>query len=153
DVIKLGVRLTNSETGFGCLKGTRFSLRLLCTNGAVMRDNLGSARWNYDRRMHMETSLKRFRTDLFKLGENHERHARLYDQLPHRVFLDRDMVNLWRQMRCVLPTPDALDRVLGIEPDERQTLQALVRARSPFLPPGATSHRVWDVHNRITAAA
>lgn len=153
DIIKVGVRLTNSETGFGCLKGSRFSLRLVCTNGAVMKDTLGTARWNYDRRMHHQTSVEKFQKDLFKLGENHEAHVQLYEQLSQRIFLDREIVNVWRQVRGVLTTPDAVDRVLGLEAEDRQNLQAVVRARSPFLPPEITAHRVWDIHNRITAAA
>lgn len=50
DVIELGVQISNSETGFGGAKGSLFALRLVCLNGAVISDKLGSARWNYDLR-------------------------------------------------------------------------------------------------------
>ena len=53
DEIELGVRISNSETGFGSLKASLYSLRLVCTNGAVMADQLGTARWNYDRRVRL----------------------------------------------------------------------------------------------------
>jgi hypothetical protein len=153
DVIELGVRISNSETGYtGLLKGSLYSLRLVCTNGAVMADILGTARWNSDRRMSYATSLENFQKSLFKLQSKQDQQARLYLGLSQRIFLDREIVNVHRRLRTILPLT-TVDNVLGLEPEQRQSLQESVRQRPAGVPAVATNLNVWDIHNRITAAA
>jgi hypothetical protein len=152
DVIQLGVRISNSETGFGGMKASLFSLRLVCSNGAVMADEVGTARWNYDRRVAYATSIEKFQNDLLKLSGKQHLVVRLYGELVQRNLLDRDFANLWRRLRGSLPVP-AVDALLGMEPGERRGIQDAVRERSVNLPPQPTRLLLWDIHNRITAVA
>ncbi len=114
DVIQFGVRLSNSETGYTGLKASLFSLRLVCANGAVMADQLGTVRWNYDRRVAYTTSIEKFLNDLFKLRGRQEVQAQLYDELLQLNLLDREFVNVWRRMRTTLPSATAVDAVLDV---------------------------------------
>ena len=154
DVVETGVRVTNSETGFGPLKGSLFSLRLVCTNGAVMADALGTARWNHDPRVAYETSLNKFRSDLDRLSGRQAQQAGLYDHgLLQRPLTAREVVNLWRRLRGSPIEAPAVDRILGLEPGARAALQASVRERTAGLPALPTQLSLWNVHNRITASA
>jgi hypothetical protein len=44
DILELGIALTNSESGGRQLKASAYSYRLACTNGAIMADEIGTAR-------------------------------------------------------------------------------------------------------------
>jgi hypothetical protein len=152
DEIELGVRIGNSETGFGSLKASLYSLRLRCTNGAVMRDELGTARWNYDRRVAYLTSIDKFQKDLLKLRSRQDQQAQLYGDGLRRNLLDAELNNLWRRVRASVPAP-IVDSILGLQAEERQSFQQVIRERRPGSPAEPTNHILWDVHNRITAAA
>lgn len=153
DTIELGIRVSNSETGYVGLKASLFALRLVCSNGAVMSDELGTARWNYDRRVAYATSIEKFRKDLVKLRAVLSRQVELYDERLQRNLLDRQVVNLWRRLRASDVGPADVDRILGLSAEERQTIQATVRERPAGVPSVTTGLSVWDSHNRITAEA
>jgi hypothetical protein len=153
DVIELGIRISNSETGYTGLKASRSSLRLVCTNGAVMTDHLGTARWNYDKRVAYDTSISHFQKDVFKLGERQGAQVQLYERVLQRNLLDREFVNLWRRLRTSSITVPEVDRMLGLSPDERQAIQVAVRERPAGLPAVPTDLSTWDILNRITSAA
>jgi hypothetical protein len=152
DEIELGVRISNSETGFGSLKASLYSLRLVCTNGAVMADELGTARWNYDRRVAYLTSIDKFQKDLFKLRSRQDQQVQLYSDVLRRDLLDTELNNLWRRLRVSAPSP-IVDAILGVTLEERQEFQHSIRDRRPGMPPASTDHTLWEVHNRITFAA
>ena len=46
-----------------------------------------------------------------------------------------------------------VDRIIGLESETRQALQASVRERAGGDADVATDFQLWDVHNRVTAAA
>jgi hypothetical protein len=152
DDIELGIRLSNSETGYAGCKALFFALRMVCTNGAVMSEHRGSARWNYDQRVNYATSIQKFGKDVLKLAGRQESQTQLYSPALNRILLDNQLDNLWRRLRTSLPAT-SVDTVLGLSLEERQTIHSAVRHRAFGLPPQPTSHRLWDVHNRITAAA
>jgi hypothetical protein len=152
DDVEIGIRISNSETGYVGLKASLSTLRLVCTNGAVMTDHLGTARWNYDPRVKYSTSIDQFNTALIKLRGRQGLLADLYKQPLRRNLLDTELVNLHRRLRASLPAA-AVDAVLGLGLEERQAVQASVRSRSREMPAAPTTHHLWDVHNQITAAA
>jgi hypothetical protein len=154
DEIELGIRISNSETGFRGAKASLFSLRLVCTNGAVMSDSLGTSRWNYDRRVTYGASLGKFLADIELLETAHERQRDLYEGVTEQLILDADFLRLIRQiqlaLRCDVTFVDAL---LGLSVVERTSMRAAVLQRPATEPAMPTSWRVWDIHNRITAGA
>lgn len=152
DVIRVGIRISNSETGYRGLKASQFSLRLVCSNGAVMADRLGTARWSYDCRISYRASISKFQKDVRKLRSNNENLGRLYQGILERRLLDLEFCQLWRRLRNGL-APDQVDVILGVPPEERRTIQQEVRIRSTEQAPRMTPWRVYGVHNRITAAA
>ncbi len=152
DVIKLGIRISNSETGYRGLKASLFSFRLVCTNGAVMSDRLGTARWNYDRRVTYASSLQKFLKDLEKLQLLEKRLVTLYEGAMDRRVFDRDFVRMWRRLRNALD-PSDVDRSLEVERKQRLEIQATVRQRPDREAPEPTPWTVYELHNRITASA
>jgi hypothetical protein len=153
DEIELGVRISNSETGFTCCKASLYSHRLVCSNGAVMADRVGTARWISDKRVAYSTSVDKFHTDLNKLLNRQTLQADLYDNRLQRPLFERQVVNLHRRMKGERIEMAAIDRMLGLLPEERSQMQARVRARMPGQPDVATALSLWDAHNNITAAA
>jgi hypothetical protein len=154
DEIQFGIQITNSETGFRGLKASLFSLRLVCTNGAVLADEYGTARWNYDRRMSHSTSINKFFENVLALETKHERQRSLYQGITDRHLMDTEFLRLLRRLRAALRSDaDSLDTLLGIESAERKAIQAAVHDREYGEPPALTEFGVYDFHNRITAAA
>ncbi len=158
DMVELGIRMSTSETGFrrGC-KASLFTHRLVCKNGAILADELGAARWNYDRRVTYSASLEKFRRDVDGLRAHEELVRRAYEGITGRHMPDVAVVRFWRLLRNAFKDSDApakvADALMGIEAEERSSLQHAVRERGPDDQPRMTHIDVWGVHNRITYMA
>jgi hypothetical protein len=152
DVIEVGLALSNSESGGRQLKASGYSYRLACTNGAVMRDSLGVARWPNDPRMTEAGCMAKFQKELQILCANVEDVVRLYANVNARVIPDSELCNLWRRVARILGVEEA-DSVVGISADERRDLQQTIRRRGPNEPAMATTWNAYSTHNRITHAA
>ncbi|MGD0767566.1 MAG: hypothetical protein ABSB42_05145 [Tepidisphaeraceae bacterium] len=155
DVIRGGIRISNSETG-GCgLKASLYTHRLLCSNGAVMSDSLGTVRWSYDRRVTYVSSIAKFSNDLVNLRNRQSGLKSVYSSAVERRLKEEDVTRLWRRIRSTGKfTPEDTNRILGITDDERRRLASAVAGRQAANQPAEES--AWDVftiHNRITAAA
>ena len=152
DIIQLGIAITNSESGGRQLKASAYSYRLRCTNGAIMSDEIGTARWPNDLRMTVAASLLAFQKQVSVLIDKLESVAPLYTTNVDRLVPDVELFNLWRRVSYVLSRNEA-DDVLGIAEDERRDLQQLIRFRDVRESPTITDRKAYDVHNRITFAA
>lgn len=152
DIVELGIALTNSESGGRQLKASAYSYRLACTNGAIMSDEIGVARWPNDPRMTVAGSLSAFQKDVATLFEKLDTVSALYKANTERLVPDVDLMNLWRRVAYVIPRNE-VDAVLGISAEERIELQGAIREREPGEPPVLTSYNAYEVHNRITFAA
>lgn len=155
DVIRAGIRISNSETG-GCgLKASMFTLRLVCLNGAVMSDGVGSVRWSYDNRMAYMSSINQFVHNLLRLRDRQDDLRRIYAAAVERPVFEEEVSRLWRRVRSAGHfTPEEADAVLGLTAEERRRLTSAVAGRQAAHEPAAES--VWDlftIHNRVTAAA
>jgi len=151
DTIQRGVRISNSETGFRGLKASKFALRLACSNGAVISDRLGVARWNFDKRITYDSSVAKFVKDLGKLQGREDNLREIYQNSAQQTLLDTEFCRLYRRLRMSLPT-DTVDAILEVDPEERRRLHTAVRERPERATPAQTLWRVYEVHNRITAA-
>ena len=86
DVIELGVAISNSETGERHLKASANSHRLVCENGAVMSDSLGTAYWPNDPRMTDAGCLRSFSRDLSSLLDKVDGINSLYTSVVQNYF-------------------------------------------------------------------
>jgi hypothetical protein len=152
DIVEVGVAVSNSESGGRQLKAAAYSYRLVCTNGAVMADEIGIARWLNDPRMTEAASLLAFQKGLTLLADKLESVAALYQAAIDRPVPDVELWNAWRRVARHLPRSEA-DDVFGMSEDERRDLQQLIRLRGPREPALATERNAYEVHNQITHAA
>ncbi len=161
DITKLALTLVNSETGGTGLKCSYSAYRLACLNGALVRDEWGSIRWNYDRRVKYETSLTEFENGLLSLSFQANALIKLYSLLPSEQLTDEEMVELWRAVARVVG-PSHANAVIKIDEEERKKLVKEVRERwarnRVNLPdqkekPVLTGFNAYDLFNEVTATA
>jgi hypothetical protein len=152
DTIHTGLRISNSETGGRALKCSRYTLRLICKNGATLTDEWGAARWSYDRRVTYNANLDHFFEDIKRIEGKQAQLSDIYKKLVDEPLTDSEFVNLWRRARAVVGPQDA-DDILYTGPRERHKLFNQVRSRLNSLVGLPTSWNRYDTHNRITAAA
>ncbi len=155
DDIRVGIRITNSETGDFGLRASLFTHRLRCSNGAVMTDQLGVVRWNYDKRMTYVSSIAKFASAVPVLWDGQKKLKDVYAAAIQRPVPEEDVVRLWRRIRSAAKlAPERADSILGISSDERHRLTAAVAdRRAAGQPAEASTWDVFTIHNRITAAA
>ena len=152
DVVEIGIAITNSESGGRQLKACAYSYRLACTNGAIMSDTIGTARWPNDPRMTAAASLLAFQKQVSALIDKLESVPPLYTNNVQKLVPDVELFNLWRRVAYVLSRSDA-DDVLGMAEADRRDLQQLIRLRDARELPAMTDRNAYEVHNRITFAA
>lgn len=153
DEIRDGLRITNSESGGYALKAALYTYRLICSNGAVLADQLGTVRWTYDRRMTYMASIRQVVRGLNVLAERNSAVTLAYEQATQTQMLEEDFSRTWRRVRSEL-SPEAADAVMGVTADHRREIQAAVRERASSGEPSvAAPWTVYELHNRITAAA
>ena len=176
DVTRVGIAITNSETGGPLPVAKGYSLRLKCTNGATVRiedkdeERRGVGRYSGDWRCSMERRFDRFTNDLHTLMQTmqlkcaalqsayrHMGEARLDDKqffswYRKALYLSRDMTD----------SSAETDGMFGVEPKARQEiinreqerLRELRKEKAPVIaPPQSTSLSAWEVFNGITQAA
>jgi len=155
DVVRAGIRITNSECDGPALKAAVYTERLICFNGAVMKDNVGVVRWNYDKRVTYLSSIAKFTSSLGQLRDKQDELKNIYSKAIGRPVEEEELARLWRRIRTAGGlTPERTDLILGLSDQDRRTLIASVNERRAANQPTAPSH--WDVftiHNRITEAA
>ena len=153
DVVQVGIAVTNSETGGRQLKASAYTYRLVCTNGAMMADTVGVARWPNDPRMTDAGCMRAFQRDISSLTGKLEFVSTLYQAAVDRPVPDFEFANIWRRVNYLLPRGGDPDAILEISEAERRELQEAVRLRDLREAPAMTRWNVYDVHNRITHAA
>ena len=153
DIIELGIAISNSEIGDGYLKASAYSHRLVCKNGSVMSDRLGTAHWPNDPRMTPAGCMRSFSMDTSLLLTKVDQISSVYTSVIEKQLSVIEFVNLWRRVSYVLPRGSNPDGVLDVTRAERLELQEIVRGHDVDLPHSSTRWTVYDAHNRITHAA
>jgi len=170
DITRVGLAITNSETGGSRPLATGYTLRLVCTNGSTIQQDFGHVRFSSDWRCTMKRRLDRFTAALQSLSQamrdkcGHLQTA--YERMAHTYLEDVLFFNLYRQAqylaRGVAQSSDYIDRLFGVEPDQRHEIIGRVRHRQRELrrgntaalePSQSTDLLAWQVFNGITAAA
>jgi hypothetical protein len=177
DVTRVGVAMTNSETGGPLPVAKGYTLRLSCTNGATVRINdddddqrRGFGRFSSDWRCSLEHRFDRFTNDLRCLMESMQLKCGALQMAYQRMIeakVDDVQFHTWYGKaqylyRSMANSSEYIDCIFGVEPDERQALlkrerkwQKAKRAvRSGVIePPQFTDLIPWEVFNGVTAAA
>jgi hypothetical protein len=170
DITRVGIAVSNSETGGPLPVATGYAFRLRCTNGNKIRHNIGDVRFSSDWRCTWDNRSNRFTDDLKslkqdiqdKFGDLQTAYQRMVDER-----LDDDhFYNWYRQteylFRGIADRSKHIDGIFGVEPDQRKEIMNRERQRRRELkdanttviePPQSTDLHTWNVFNGITAAA
>lgn len=158
DEIKIGLQLSNSETGGEALRSTVYSHRLVCSNGATVQKEDAVVYWKAITRQTYESSLRSFVRQMDRARDQAEAKAVvIYRNVLDRMMSDDRLLKVHRglnmRLKRFMETPLNADKVLKITRDERLEIQKRIRERDPMTPPAPTKHKVFDLHNRITEEA
>jgi hypothetical protein len=99
DVTRIGLAITNSETGGANPQARGYTLRLACTNGATLPKPFGLIRLSTDWRVSLARRLTAFETALQSLSVDVQRLHVAYSRLAAETLTDYAFYNLYRQVR------------------------------------------------------
>ncbi|WP_372716121.1 hypothetical protein [Novipirellula sp.] len=154
DVIKVGLEISNSETGGPRLKSDLFTLRLVCSNGCTRQTEHASVYYSKFGNQSYSAKINAFVRQLDKAQATAAESARrLYEGIVEQPVLDNDLLALHRTVKRRLAGKLDADEVLGIDPDLRIDIFNRVRDREKLAPPEPTGYLAWDIHNSVTATA
>lgn len=165
DITRAGLLITSSETGGPMPAARAYTLRLICTNGAVAPRQFGIAYLSTDWRVSIERRMDAFESELMKFTMNIRLLNEAYKRISDEALIDAVFVSLYRQALYVYRNtsdPHVLaDRALGVPHDLRVRIMHEVRARDfrRRRDPGRgesaqlTTLAAWDVFNSITSEA
>ena len=154
DVINVGLRITNSETGGRELQATLFTERLACINGSIIRTNEGVAYWGKHKKRTYGASIRAFVKQVHMLKDRAQGLvADVYRNVMDRELFDDQFVALFRALQRRTRSIEEAEQILHVDSVERLEIQRAVRERDRTSPPEPTRFRLFDVHNQITAAA
>jgi len=171
DITGMGLAVTGSETGGPVPHARGFTLRLVCTNGAVLPNEFRHVGFNTDWRVSFARRVDAFGAALAALSSEvvdwQKNLQQTYDRLATEPLSDLQFFNLYRQTRYVyrltLHSDEEADRALNVQPEKRRKLISNFRDRQEELrslvgtgivpPPQLTDLLAWDVFNAITAQA
>jgi hypothetical protein len=170
DVTRVGVAITNSETGGPLPLAKGYTLRLVCTNGSTVQTDAKLYRFSSDLRCSPEWRFNKFAEALQSLMQEMQAKCgalrTAYQRMAEDELDDVRFHDLYRQAqylsRGIADSSDAIDDIFGVGKDDRQKFFKRVRerqnkrrdgTRAVIEPPQSTGLIVWDVFNGITAAA
>jgi hypothetical protein len=167
DVTRLGVLITSSETGGPLPSARAYTLRLVCTNGAVAPRQLGAVYFCSDWRVAFESRVEAFELRAAGLSVELPVLERAYAGLARAELSDATVVNLHRQALYIFRSasdPGFLaDRALGVSREQRLNIVREARQREAqrrllgdgqqAALPGPSGLAAWDVFNAITSTA
>ena len=96
DVTHVGLAITNSETGGANPQARGYTLRLVCTNGAMLPKTFGLIRLSTDWRVSLDRWLAAFETELKSLSVDLQRLHVAYSCLAGETLTDYAFYNLYR---------------------------------------------------------
>jgi hypothetical protein len=170
DVTRVGVAITNSETGGPLPVARGYTLRLRCTNGATVPTDTKLSRFSNDWRCGWQWRFDKFAEALRFLMQEMQIKCAALQMAYSRMLeakLDDVQFHTWYAKaqylyRSMATRSEHIDRIFGVDPDERHAF--LTRERKwqkakrtvttgGIAPPQLTTLIAWEVFNGITAAA
>jgi hypothetical protein len=170
DVTRVGVAITNSETGGPLPVAKGYTLRLRCTNGATVATDTKLSRFSNDWRCSVSWRFEKFAEGLRSLMQDMQSKCTALQTAYSRMVeakLDDLQFHAWYAKaqylyRSMANRSEHIDRIFGVDPDERQAFLKRERkwqkakrtvTTGAIAPPELTNLIAWDVFNGITAAA
>jgi hypothetical protein len=170
DVTRVGVAITNSETGGPLPVAKGYTLRLGCSNGATVHTDAKLYRFSNDWRCSMEWRFDKFAAALRSLMQDMQIKCgalqTAYRRMAGAELDDVQFYNWYRKVqylsRSMAKSSDHIDRIFGVIQDERQEFfkrvrerQRTMRSTTPAViePRQSTGLIAWEVFNGITQAA
>jgi hypothetical protein len=173
DVTRIGIAITNSETGGPLPVAKGYSLRLTCKNGNTIRihddQRRGLGRFSSDWRCSLGRRFSRFTDDIRSLTQAMQVKCGVlqsaYRLMAETKLDDIQFYNWYRQAQYLFRMASGsedIDRMFGVEPDDRQEYLRREGKRNrtnraartgAIQPPQSTDLLAWDVFNGITQAA
>jgi len=149
DVVDVGTILTASETGGPAPKANLMTFRLICSNGAVAGDILGTVRYV----AQGGNGYHEFINRLGGLNEQAGVIAEGLTRLPGKKVTDVEFSRMWNQVRILFDT-DTTDGVFKVDKEVRKQYlaQAIVKKKE-LIAPSPTDLSAWEVFNSITFLA
>jgi len=160
DIIRAGLRLSSSHTGFWSTKANVLLQVLRCTNGAVMPSSWGEAKMRLSPEKDAEKIYKDFFNQIIKLTPSFDRLTGILSKSPNSYLTDATVLDLWKRLtkNVGLDTLDA-DSIIGWVENQRELINSQVRTRkiaNKMVLPGEeqedqkTDIACYDVFDRMT---
>lgn len=165
DVVHVGMSVSSSETGGPAPSVRGYTMRLACSNGAILPTTFGNLRFSMDWRVRYERRLDAFGTALEQFALDVDDVRKAYYGVVGNDLTDYELWNLHRHVTYVYrhrPRADEVaDLAIGVLTSRRRELVAAVRLRQEVgrrnggesQSPATSGISVWDAFNNVTAAA
>jgi hypothetical protein len=162
DPIKVGLRISTSESSFwtGYAKTLLYILR--CTNGAVMSKSFGAVKLRIKLEMNPNTVYNLFFKKVIEFVPNFNNLSALLQRSGSLYMFDSELVNVWKSISRRGVDYDVIDMLIGIGEGDRGDFISRVKTREKHNevlvggqpePPQPTTIKVYDVFDRITSHA
>lgn len=149
DTVKIGLMMTASETGGALPHANLFTYRLVCSNGAVAGNEIGSANWSRG-----GSGFEKFLLDLEQLMTRGEHIVGSLSNMSKTPMSTKEFANLWLGTTPLLGA-ETSDIVFGVDKKVRTLWLSAARldhTKSQNFPT-ETSLLRYDVFNALTAHA
>ncbi|MBI5847168.1 MAG: DUF932 domain-containing protein [Nitrospirae bacterium] len=149
DVTSVGLNIVTSEMGLLKTKASLFLMRLVCSNGAIVKKAWGGYESLFDYRVSKEKSLPEFFDKMGKASFNYDAFSGRYRRLTERELNAAEFLELHGRLAGMIGTEQA-DNVSNISRDQRIELKNRVEnGRDSRYPAGINA---YDFYNSITHA-
>jgi len=162
DTVKVGFNVHNSDTGGTSTMSNLYLYRLVCENGATMREAWGSAKRTYNKKIAKETALLNFYNQTEQLSTNAGLLVECLKDAVDTDATDEHLQKAWGSLKRVIGSEARIDDALEIQEEERKTMFKEVSKRKtrnrsglinnqPLESPITIGRSYYDLFNQVTA--
>ena len=161
DVIRCGISLNNSETFSQNISVESYYLRLVCTNGSIMRERGNCFVPDQKQRRKYFSNISYLMDDIKSLSLKHDVTRKQLISIIDKSMNDEELIKSWGVLNKRFDS-DRADSILRLKYDERKEIVKTIKERKvknrtlPYsnrIMPDSTEHNLYDVFNHITDAA
>lgn len=162
DIVQVGFNAHNSDTGGLPTASHLFLYRLICSNGAIMREMWGSAKRTYNRKITKETALLNFAKETEDISTNAALLSDCFVKMCEVQVPDEYFKRCWTSVKRVVGSDATVDEALAITGDDRKEMFARIAKRkgenrkrviiggAPDIPE-VLDRTYFDLYNQVTA--
>lgn len=162
DITRVGFNTHNSDTGGLPTASHMFLYRLICSNGATMREMWGSAKRTYNRKITKETALLNFARETEEISTNATLLSDCFKKMLDTQVTDEYFKRCWTSVKRVVGSDTTVDEALEVTSDDRKEMFARIAKRktenrkrvitggAPDIPE-ILGRSYFDLYNQVTA--